>query len=312
MVTAGEVIKNKRESLGQDLNSVSVDTKIQKRFLEYIENNQFDKFDSKIFATGFIKIYSKYLGLDVEKILALYRRSTLVEIKSNDKKTVINKKRKGPKINISPKILAITTLVIFLLLIVGYVGYQIYKFQTPPSLTIVQPIDGYITNEESTILKGLTQESVLIDVNDKQVDVNSKGEFETEIFLIEGVNTISVRALKSSNSNLETNKTLKIIYTPQKEGEDTIETKEFLLTLSINQSSSWIKLDIDDENKISQVLQPNTINEFQVVNRFTLVTGRVQNTKLEVNGEEIPLTASSQTGITQITCTIVENELECQ
>lgn len=312
MVTAGEVIKNKRESLGKDLNSVSVDTKIQKRYLEYIENNQFDKFDSKIFATGFIKIYSNYLGLDVEKILALYRRSTLVEVKKDEKKVGINKKRKFPKINISPKILAISTLVVFLLLIVGYVGYQIYKFQTPPTLTIVQPVDEYITDKESVLLKGLTQESVLIEVNNQQVDVNSEGEFESEISLIEGVNTIAVRALKSSNSNLETNKTLKVIYNPQQEGEGETETKEFLLTLSITQSPSWIKLDIDDENKISQVLQPNTINEFEVINKFTLVTGRVQNTKLEINGEEIPLTASTQTGITQITCSVVENELECQ
>jgi len=312
MVTAGEVIKNKRESLAKDLNSVSVDTKIQKRFLEYIESNQFDKFDSKIFATGFIKIYSKYLGLDTEKILALYRRSTLVEVKNSNKKTSVNKKRLLPKINISPKILAITTLAIFLLLTIGYVGYQIYKFQTPPTLTIVQPTDGYITKEESTVLKGITQDSVLIDVNDKKVDVNSKGEFETEIFLIEGVNTINIRALKSSNSNLETNKTLKVIYTPQQEGEEEIKVKEFLLTLSITQSPSWIKLDIDDENKISQVLQPNTIHEFEVINKFTLVTGRVQNTNLQINGEDIPLTSSTQTGITQITCSVVENELECQ
>ena len=312
MVTAGEVIKNKRESLAKDLNSVSVDTKIQKRFLEYIESNQFDKFDSKIFATGFIKIYSKYLGLDTEKILALYRRSTLVEVKNSNKKTSVNKKSLLPKINISPKILAITTLAIFLLLTIGYVGYQIYKFQTPPTLTIVQPTDGYITKEESTVLKGITQDSVLIDVNDKKVDVNSKGEFETEIFLIEGVNTINIRALKSSNSNLETNKTLKVIYTPQQEGEDEIKVKEFLLTLSITQSPSWIKLDIDDENKISQVLQPNTIHEFEVINKFTLVTGRVQNTNLQINGEDIPLTSSTQTGITQITCSVVENELECQ
>ena len=312
MVTAGEVIKNKRESLAKDLNSVSVDTKIQKRFLEYIESNQFDKFDSKIFATGFIKIYSKYLGLDTEKILALYRRSTLVEVKNSNKKTSVNKKSLLPKINISPKILAITTLAIFLLLTIGYVGYQIYKFQTPPTLTIVQPTDGYITKEESTVLKGITQDSVLIDVNDKKVDVNSKGEFETEIFLIEGVNTINIRALKSSNSNLETNKTLKVIYTPQQEGEEEIKVKEFLLTLSITQSPSWIKLDIDDENKISQVLQPNTIHEFEVINKFTLVTGRVQNTNLQINGEDIPLTSSTQTGITQITCSVVENELECQ
>jgi len=46
MITVGEVIKKKRESLGKNLNVVLADTKIQRRFLEYIENNEFDKFDS--------------------------------------------------------------------------------------------------------------------------------------------------------------------------------------------------------------------------------------------------------------------------
>lgn len=77
MITAGEVLKNKRGSLGKSLDTVSSDTKIQRRFLEYIERNQYEKFDSDIFASGFIKIYSKYLGLDVEKVLAIYRRSNL-------------------------------------------------------------------------------------------------------------------------------------------------------------------------------------------------------------------------------------------
>ena len=71
MITAGEIIKNKREELKKDLNRVSSDTKIQKRYLEYIENNQFDKFDSDIFACGFLKIYSQYLDLDIQKVLAL-------------------------------------------------------------------------------------------------------------------------------------------------------------------------------------------------------------------------------------------------
>jgi len=312
MVTAGEVIKNKRESLGKDLSSVCIDTKIQKRFLEYIENNQFDKFDSKVFATGFIKIYAKYLGLDVEKILALYRRSTLVDIKPKNTKNILTKKRKLPSIQISPKLLAIFTLVVFLLFTVGYVGYQIYKFQTPPMLTITQPADEYISEEETILVEGITQDSVLISINDQPVEVNSKGEFETEISLTEGVNTITVRAKKSSNSNLETTKTVKVIYSPNQQEEISEDIESFLLTLSITQSPSWIKLDIDNENKISQVLQPNTIHEFEVVEKFTLVTGRVQNTKLEVNGEEILLTSSNVTGIAQITCTVVDNELECQ
>ncbi len=75
MITAGEVLKNKRELLKKNLDRVSADTKIQKRFLEYIENNQFEYFDSEVFLTGFIKIYAKYLDLDTSKVLALYRRS---------------------------------------------------------------------------------------------------------------------------------------------------------------------------------------------------------------------------------------------
>lgn len=312
MVTAGEVIKNKRDSLGKDLNSVSIDTKIQRRFLEYIENNQFEKFDSKVFATGFIKIYSKYLGLDVEKILALYRRSTLVDVKAKDTKSVLTKKRKLPSIQISPKVLAIFTLVVFLLFTIGYVGYQIYKFQTPPTLTIIQPVDEYVSEEEAIILKGITQRSVLISVNDQPIEVNSEGEFETEILLTDGVNTITIKAKKSSNSNLESTKTVKVIYSPTQQEDIQEDVEEFLLTLSISQSPAWIKLDIDNENKISQVLQPNTIHEFEVVEKFALVTGRVQNTKLEINGKEIILTSPNVTGIAQIACSIVDNELECQ
>lgn len=310
MVTAGEVIKSKRESLGKDLNTVSTDTKIQKRFLEYIENNQFEKFDSKVFASGFIKIYSKYLGLDVEKILALYRRSTQVEPKGVNKKG-LNVKRKRLKLEISPRLVSIAFLLIFLILIIGYVGYQIFKFQTPPSLTIIEPTEGLITNEQEVTVKGLTQSLVLIEIDGQQIETNEKGEFETIVKLTEGVNTLSVKAMRPSNSNLNTTQSIKIIYSPIKQ-EEVVEQKKFLLSLSITQSPSWIKLDIDDENKISQVLQPNTIHEFEVNQKFTLVTGRIQNTKLLVNDQELTLNESNTTGIAQITCNIVQEQLECQ
>lgn len=309
MITAGEVIKRKRESLGKDLNTVSIDTKIQRRFLEYIEKNQFDRFDSQIFASGFLKIYSKYLGLDVEKILALYRRSTMQEIKVKESKT--SKKKKVTKIQISPKLLGVVTISLFLLLIVGYVGFQIYKFQTPPPLSVIKPVDEYVSDTETILLEGVTQPSTLISVNDATVQVDMEGNFRTEITLLEGVNTISVKARKSSNSNLVSSKTLKVIYAPVIPEQEE-KSNEFLLTLSINQSPSWVKLDIDNENKISQVLPPNTVHEFNVIQQFTLVTGRVQNTTLKVNGESISLTASNLTGIAQISCNIVENQLQCE
>lgn len=91
-----------------------------------------------------------------------------------------------------------------------------------------------------------------------------------------------------------------------------METKEFILTLSITNFPAWIKLDVDGENKISAVLQENTQHEYKVEKTFTLVTGKANNTSLKVNEEEIKILSSAQTGIGQITCNIQENKLLCE
>ncbi|MFA6754649.1 MAG: helix-turn-helix domain-containing protein, partial [Candidatus Dojkabacteria bacterium] len=75
MITVGEVLKKQRENLQKTLEQAALDTKIQPRFLKYIENNDFDKFDSSVYAQGFIKIYAKYLDLNEDRLLAIYRRS---------------------------------------------------------------------------------------------------------------------------------------------------------------------------------------------------------------------------------------------
>ena len=97
MVTAGEVLKTKRESLGKTITQISQETKIQEKFLEYIENNEYENFDSDVFVSGFIKIYSDNLGLDTERVLALFRRGN----GHIYKKIVRNKLKRSPLIKIS-------------------------------------------------------------------------------------------------------------------------------------------------------------------------------------------------------------------
>jgi len=145
MVTAGEIIKKKRETLGRSLDLASQETKIQKRFLQYIESNDFEKFDSEIFLTGFIKIYSKYLDLETDKMLALYRRS------KPQRKIKLEKKNKllTFKTNfLTPKNLVTILSIVFLVTVLGYIGFQIYKFQSPPKLNIEQPLNESTTNQE--------------------------------------------------------------------------------------------------------------------------------------------------------------------
>ncbi len=312
MITAGEVLKRKRENLGKSLDLVSSDTKIQKRFLQYLEANQYDKFDSDVFASGFIKIYSKYLGLDVEKLLALYRRSRPQNLKKNSK-APITPKRKKFNIEISPKLISIITIAIFLIGILSYIGYQIYKFQTPPQLDILGPNNDTRTEASVILVEGMTDTTANIEINGVPVEIDGTGWFQKEVELNPGVNTINIKARKSSNSVLESSQSIRVTYeVPQEEVAEDLPPTENKIKLQVVNSSAWIKLDIDEVNKVSQILEASTEREFTVKKKFTLITGRVQSTKLFFNNEEVSLGSTLGTGVAQIDCQISQNDIVCE
>lgn len=318
MITAGEVLKNKRESLGKPLDQVSSDTKIQKRFLEYIEQDKFSYFDSEVFLTGFIKIYAKYLGLDINKILALYRRSNpsvqreLIkkEEKESKGKNIVGKKQLSFK-TLDPKTLVTFILSTFLLLIIGYIGLQIYKFQTPPEITILEPLDGAEVNEESVTVKGEVDNNTVIEINDKPVETNDDGSFEKEIELKEGSNLITVRAKKNKNNTLEAVETIHIKYIIKEKEENGEEEEESnKLTLEITDSPAWIRLDLDNENKLSQVVEPSK-SEYVFFDNLYIITGRVSSTKIYWNNNIVEWKPTQKTGVAELECRIVEHDLIC-
>ncbi|MFA7654719.1 MAG: helix-turn-helix domain-containing protein [Candidatus Dojkabacteria bacterium] len=318
MITAGEVLKNKRESLGKPLDQVSSDTKIQKRFLEYIEQDKFSYFDSEVFLTGFIKIYAKYLGLDINKILALYRRSNpsvqreLIkkEEKESKGKNIVGKKALSFK-TLDPKTLVTFILSTFLLLIIGYIGLQIYKFQTPPEITILEPLDGAEVDKESVTVKGEVDNNTVIEINDKAVETNDDGSFEKEIELKEGSNLITVRAKKNKNNTLEAVETIHIKYIikgKEENGEEEEESNK--LTLEITDSPAWIRLDLDNENKLSQVVEPSK-SEYVFFDNLYIITGRVSSTKIYWNNNIVEWKPTQKTGVAELECRIVEHDLIC-
>ena len=313
MITAGDVLKNKRESLGKSLETVSLDTKIQRRFIKYMENNQFSYFDSEVFLTGFIKIYAQYLNLDVDKVLALYRRSN-----PKKKETFQNKEKKTFKkkirLNIfNPKTLITILLVLFLAGIIGYIGFQIYKFQSPPSLSISQPVDDEKFEEEEIVVKGKSEPNTTIEINGSPTEISSDGRFEKSIKLKEGVNIITVKARKDGNNTLESVETRKVTYNKENKQEEIEQEdeKRSILTLEITDSNAWIRLDIDDENKLSQVVEPSKL-EYEVVEKVYIITGRVSSTKLYYNDQLIEWKSTQTAGVAELTCQIQEFSISCQ
>ena len=68
----GERLKRERELREVTPNEVVVATRISLRFLEALENEQWEKLPGGVFNRGFVRAIARYLGLDEEHLLAEY------------------------------------------------------------------------------------------------------------------------------------------------------------------------------------------------------------------------------------------------
>lgn len=69
MEVIGEKLKASREEKGLSLEEVSEDLKIEVKYLKNIESGNRNSFDDIFVLKNYIYDYSKYLGLDAEKIV---------------------------------------------------------------------------------------------------------------------------------------------------------------------------------------------------------------------------------------------------
>lgn len=72
METIGEILKNAREKKGIKIEKLEETTHIVARYIEALENNEFDKLPGEIYIKGFIKNLSDKLSLDSKLLLERY------------------------------------------------------------------------------------------------------------------------------------------------------------------------------------------------------------------------------------------------
>jgi cytoskeleton protein RodZ len=68
----GERLKRERELREVPLDEITLATRIGPRFLEALENEEWDKLPGGVFNRGFVRSIARYLGLDEEAFLAEY------------------------------------------------------------------------------------------------------------------------------------------------------------------------------------------------------------------------------------------------
>ena len=79
MGTFGDTLRQARDDLGASLVDAERETKIHRRYLEALENEDESALPAPVYTRGFIRTYCRYLGLNPEAMLDLFGRRTVAD-----------------------------------------------------------------------------------------------------------------------------------------------------------------------------------------------------------------------------------------
>lgn len=122
----GATLREARNRRKLDLVEVENEIKIRVRYLQAIENEEWDALPGGAYTRGFIRTYAAYLGLDGERLAEDYRRSTAPPGGERPPRRVepvpTGARRSGPRIPGGVLVVAVTLGLAALFIVIGLLG----------------------------------------------------------------------------------------------------------------------------------------------------------------------------------------------
>ena len=208
MRTVGQILREERERKFYTLEEIEKATKIRKELLEALEAGQYSKLPPPTFVQGFIKNYGKFLKLDIDKLLAIFRR----EFSEGAHPPRILDSFKDP---VEKKRFKLTPArafggVILSLIIIFFVYLWIeYRFLIGgPFLEVNQPVNQFNSSSATVQVTGRTDPEASLSINNQEIGVDPSGKFSQEIKLSDDINTIEISAVSKSGKVTKVERTV--------------------------------------------------------------------------------------------------------
>lgn len=202
MRTVGQILKQEREAKFYSLEEIEKATKIRKELLEALEKDETHKLPPPTFVQGFIKNYGKFLGLDPNKLMAIYKRD-FSDRKNPPKimQSFSSPLGKNSRLQFTPaKFLAG---IVFSLVLIFFIYLWIeYKLLAgAPFLEVSRPVDQSTVSNPAVIVSGRADPEAKVSINNQEIQIDISGKFSQEIKLSESANTITVNAVSKSGKS---------------------------------------------------------------------------------------------------------------
>lgn len=309
--TVGEILKEARMAKNMEIREVSEIIKIRPQYLEALENGDYEIFTSEVYLKGFLKNYSKFLGVDKERALALYRRENKLKDGPIVKNTGFVRESKG-NFSLTPDKIIVAIIIVIAATIVYYLASQVSTVLQAPELSIDAPIvveadsvGEYTTEETEITISGKISPEATLQLNGDNVATNNLETFEiNEVSLDVGINEFVLVA----ESEFGREVTTRLVVTRLQTEPDTLEPTEseaeavepeitqMDISLEIGPNQANVLVIIDGEQQANRVFGPEDSPTFAAQESLTVRTPRPSEVKVIINGETYDITnADDQT-----------------
>jgi cytoskeletal protein RodZ len=152
--SVGDLLHAAREKKGVDLYRAERDTKIRARHLTALEDGDYDELPGAVYTKGFLRNYALYLGLDPVEILDRWHEEQEPGQRSSSAVMVappqpLTDPRRG--FTFTPSLVVAAALAVVVVLFVGYVGMQLFRFSQVPDLSLDGPSVIQVGQDQTTV-----------------------------------------------------------------------------------------------------------------------------------------------------------------
>ncbi|MCK9378586.1 MAG: DUF4115 domain-containing protein [Candidatus Moranbacteria bacterium] len=304
-LTLGERLGQIRAERRMSLHEVSRGTRIQIKYLQYLENGEYDKLPARVYVKGFLRSYANFMGISENPLIRSYERERGIQnnIKRERESGGIEKDRKPFSIStfaITPKII---TLVAVIVLIAGaffYLYKELDNFISTPRLVVSSPLENETIEGGQIYIVGKSEKDGRVFINEQPIVVNDEGEFRESISLQNGLNIVTIRAVNRFNK--ETIKTLSIysnyenadLFSQDESNgnfgqsmEEGVKVPEKIdLEVGSKDESVWVSIEADGKLVFSGVLQPGAWHKITANTEAIVSSGKGNETLIRINGQD--------------------------
>lgn len=295
--TIGELLKEKREARELSYRQISEIIKIRPEYLEALEKGNYKVFVSEVYVKGFLKNYAKFLGIDQEKALALYRREN-TENRNDGIKNVQEKSSRTFDFTITPEKIIMAVVAIISGFILYYLVSQVNTILENPHLALTAPVSikvdssgTYETDQDTLDVRGEISPDATLTLNGNAVTTNNFENFEIrDISLDLGLNEFLFIAESPFGRSSELSLTVNYIEKADEPIEEPVSEEAIPqsmdIRIEIGPRDANVDIDIDGDNQENKVFSSGETLTYTADKTLTIQTPRPDSVKVTINDEQ--------------------------